>query len=533
MKDTKENRMLYNLFQYLRYDKSVKLKFDLYRKIRSNEIDYLDDIMTKLLKIIDGKVVAKVGHGWNRINEITIGLIAQSCVDTFIEQRLFISASHPKTYLINDPVPSDDYVFIGYDTRKDSKKYATIMANVFHENGYKINMPDEPCLAPFVSYMANYSVFRCGVYITGYPYSEDYSGVRLYLEDGCIITNDFASCINKKIEQRKYVKCNNVFVNEDFDYDSYLLMFAKHFLFGTNNTLVNMFKNIQFRNQNRITVSCMYGPSLRVLDVAKEYYSLQGIFCIYKPHTVLHTDYDDKDKYKKLIDEKQNNEKLKDEKRKNEMRMDETFINTNLLDDNLIRFAEYYKSEYIFFLDDIGIKFKIAAKQYNNWRMYTVDDLVSYFCVNFNQNLKPLDTMIINDYNCTNLGAVMSMSYGFRYYRAGINNLTIQNAYCKYRHADKQINNYFVYNNNFEFICYYGKEASCIHMTLLATIFIHYNLPDVTIHCTKYLFGRFDTKLITFNDFNDTKFEEIKSKCTSYGYELVCDKNVMEFFADN
>ncbi|KAM0673462.1 Phosphoglucomutase-2 [Gurleya vavrai] len=464
MDEKEKNEILRITYQYLKIEKNTEFKQIINKKIKNEDYDYLKNCMCKNNQFKDGAMVSKIGPGWSQINDTSIGIIAKSCASILTQKCWYIAKEHPKNFLTSDPVPIQKYIFIAYDTRKDSKKFAFVFAEAFYAFDYFIHMPEEPCLASFTSYMAGNSFYKYGIYITGHPKSKDYNGVIIYLDDGCKITKKFYDLINNEIKLKKVFDIKNDFKIDFINIDEHLNRFVKHFLYGTGCAMDQLYKNVQFKKEKRIIISCMYGPAKKALEIAIDVYGLKGIFCFYKPHLI----YDF-----------------------NLGNQEDLNPNENFLEKGLLDYADYYKSEYIFLFNAIGTQFRIAAKQFNNWKLYSVDDIVSVFLDLYYKNASPLDTIVINNSNCTNLGAFMSMKYGFRYAKPIINSENVQSLFCKYKKFDKQINNFFVYNENFEFSIYYGMEPSCVHMAIIASTIIQYEMPDVIIQKIKNIFGEF------------------------------------------
>ncbi|KAM0686760.1 Phosphoglucomutase-2 [Conglomerata obtusa] len=506
MNEEEENEILYQTFQYLKYDKDIESKEYIYKLLRHNKYDELKTIMLRKLEFKDGHLIAKVGPGWSQLNKVTICIIAKAVATTMTKNRMFMAVNHPKTFLSRDVVPKESIVYIGFDVREKSKQFAFLIAEVLYKYNYYIRMPDKPSLAPFISYMAGCSMYRFGIMITGYPHPSNYNGIIIYLEDGCKITEPFYNQINLLLIKKEIYHLQHTYKNLHYDFSADITKFVKHFLFGTGTAMDQYYKNVQLRKERRVVVSCMFGPYKKFFDIAINIYELKGIFCFYPEHAIQ--------------DPNLGNHKF-------------LFPNETFLEPGLIEFANYYKSDYIIFLNTIGTQFRIASRRIKGWYFYSIDDIASLFMGLYHKNASPLDTMVINTYENTNMGALMSMKYGFRYYRAKLGTLNTQDSYCQYKQKDVQIDNYFVYNNNFEFINYYGKEGSSIHLSIIFATYIQYELPDVEIRRLNNIFGNFKLVKKTLLTNNVVKFfDNFRIEVKKHNYEIYDKYSTIEFFTE-
>lgn len=108
------------------------------------------------------------GLGPNRINEFTISFVSQALAEA----------------LFKEFHPDDLLVFVGYDTRINSRKYAEITARVLSANNIKVSLASEITATPFVSYACRKLNCSAAVMITASHNPKEYNGYKVYSSYG-------------------------------------------------------------------------------------------------------------------------------------------------------------------------------------------------------------------------------------------------------------------------------------------------------------------------------------------------------------
>lgn len=124
-------------------------------------------------------------------------------------------------------------VAISYDSRINSKLFAENAAMVFAENGIKAYLVNELMPTPFLSFAVRYYRADAGVMVTASHNPSKYNGYKVYGNDGCQITNDFADRVIDEIKKvdafsvkvsgfESYIKSGNITYMDDSVAESYL-----------------------------------------------------------------------------------------------------------------------------------------------------------------------------------------------------------------------------------------------------------------------------------------------------------------------
>ncbi len=91
-------------------------------------------------------------------------------------------------------------VFVGYDWRFGSERFAQIVAFVMRSEGIDVVLSGTPCTTPVVSYAVKYCEYENGVMITASHNPADYNGYKIKESFGGSATADFLRDVEKRIE---------------------------------------------------------------------------------------------------------------------------------------------------------------------------------------------------------------------------------------------------------------------------------------------------------------------------------------------
>ncbi len=127
----------------------------------------LSDAFFKDLSFGTGGMRALVGIGTNRLNIYTIQMATQGLANYIKKQ--------PADALL---------VFIGYDVRNNSSKFAENTAKVLEGNGIRALLSKEVCPTPLVSFACRHFGCKASVMITASHNPKEYNGYKVYWEGG-------------------------------------------------------------------------------------------------------------------------------------------------------------------------------------------------------------------------------------------------------------------------------------------------------------------------------------------------------------
>jgi phosphomannomutase len=148
----------------------------------------LSDAFFKELSFGTGGMRGTMGIGTNRINLYTIRKATQGLAN----------------YIKKQPLPENGYaVFIGYDTRRNSKEFARETARVLAGNGIRVLLTKEICPTPLVSFGCRHYGCIAAVMITASHNPPQYNGYKVYWRDGAQVVPPHDVGIMEEVAQVK------------------------------------------------------------------------------------------------------------------------------------------------------------------------------------------------------------------------------------------------------------------------------------------------------------------------------------------
>lgn len=137
----------------------------------------LEDRFYKELEFGTGGVRGIIGSGINRINIYTIGKVTQGYAN----------------FLKNKFKGEEVSVAIAYDSRIKSDEFAKRAALIFAANGIKVYLYESLRPTPMLSFAIRELKCSGGVVITASHNPKEYSGYKVYDNNGCQLTDELAS----------------------------------------------------------------------------------------------------------------------------------------------------------------------------------------------------------------------------------------------------------------------------------------------------------------------------------------------------
>ena len=166
------------------FDEKTQFKV---KELINNPID-LEDAFNKNLEFGTGGMRGIMGVGPNRINKYTIGKNTQGL----------------SNYLTKKYNSIEIKTVVAYDSRKNSKKLAKIVANIFSANNIHCLLFSELRPTPELSFAVRYFKAQCGIVITASHNPPKYNGYKVYGDDGGQLTAPEDDKIIKEINKIDY-----------------------------------------------------------------------------------------------------------------------------------------------------------------------------------------------------------------------------------------------------------------------------------------------------------------------------------------
>lgn len=150
-----------------------------------NQLDEasIEDAFYRDLAFGTGGLRGTLGVGTNRMNIYVVAKASQG-----LANYINIHYTNPS-------------IAIGYDTRIKSDVFSKVAAEVFSQNGIKVNIYSEALPVPTLSYATRKLGCSAGVMITASHNPSKYNGYKVYGNDGCQITTEVAKEILEEINK--------------------------------------------------------------------------------------------------------------------------------------------------------------------------------------------------------------------------------------------------------------------------------------------------------------------------------------------
>jgi len=154
------------------------------KSIESDE-EKISDAFYRDLEFGTGGLRGVLGAGTNRMNIHTVGKATQGLAN----------------YIVKHYPAGKRSVAVSYDSRINSRLFATVAAGIFAANGIDVHMYKTLMPTPCLSYAVRTLGTSAGVMVTASHNPAKYNGYKVYGDDGCQITEAAAGEILAEIEK--------------------------------------------------------------------------------------------------------------------------------------------------------------------------------------------------------------------------------------------------------------------------------------------------------------------------------------------
>lgn len=159
-----------------------------------NDIEAINDAFYKNLEFGTGGLRGVLGMGTNRMNFYTVKKATQGLAN-FLNKKY-----------------KNAKVAISYDSRLFSTEFAKMAAKVLSSNGIKAYIYDVLKPTPVLSYTVRSLHCQSGIMITASHNPSIYNGYKVYGDDGCQISGEFADEVSREINKLDIfndIKCDD------------------------------------------------------------------------------------------------------------------------------------------------------------------------------------------------------------------------------------------------------------------------------------------------------------------------------------
>lgn len=186
--------------KYDEWENSPFLPTYLKEELRILEPEAKAEQFYKFLDFGTGGMRGEIGVGTNRINVVMVRRVTEALSQFLLEAGL-----------------ADQGVVISYDNRHFSKEFAHETAKVLTNHKIKVYLSDFMRPTPIVSLMVREKKAAAGVMITASHNPSQYNGYKVYGEDGCQITLEYANELSKRMQSIEHeALLNYPEIDEDY-----------------------------------------------------------------------------------------------------------------------------------------------------------------------------------------------------------------------------------------------------------------------------------------------------------------------------
>ncbi len=145
----------------------------------------LEDRFYRMLEFGTGGLRGIMGVGTNRMNTYTVGMATQGLAN----------------YMLKAFPEEELSVVISYDSRNNSREFASYAAKVLLSNGIKVYIFDNIRPTPELSFAIRHLHCKAGIMVTASHNPKEYNGYKVFWEDGAQITPPHDKLIIEEVAQ--------------------------------------------------------------------------------------------------------------------------------------------------------------------------------------------------------------------------------------------------------------------------------------------------------------------------------------------
>nr|CDS23113.1 phosphoglucomutase 2 [Echinococcus granulosus] len=179
--------------EYLKWDKNESTRSQIAAMAASShDLDKLRKLLMVRMEFGTAGLRSRMGPGYSQMNDLTIVQTAQGLLKYLTDNHSYLK---PKG------------IIVGFDGRHNSKKWASITANIFTRAGWKVYLFRDFNSTPFLAYGVRHFKTACGVMVTASHNPKDDNGYKVYWENGAQILSPhdkgIASAILQSLEPQE------------------------------------------------------------------------------------------------------------------------------------------------------------------------------------------------------------------------------------------------------------------------------------------------------------------------------------------
>jgi phosphoglucomutase len=235
------------------FDKETREKV---KWLIDNDEKELVDAFYKDLEFGTGGLRGIMGAGTNRMNIYTVGMATQGLAN----------------YLRKSFEGKEIKVAIAYDSRNNSKLFATTAAEILSANGIKVFIFDDIRPTPELSFAVRYLHCQSGIVITASHNPKEYNGYKVYWEDGGQIVPPHDKNIIEEVGKIKSVSQINFDKNE-----SLITIIGEEVDNAYINEIKKLSLNSDLKKDLKIVYTPIHGTGIKMLPRVLEVYGFKDV----------------------------------------------------------------------------------------------------------------------------------------------------------------------------------------------------------------------------------------------------------------
>ncbi len=240
-------------------DESVKQEI---LSLKENNISEFNDAFYKTLEFGTGGLRGVMGIGTNRMNKYVIAMTTQGFCN-------YIRQNNP-----NEKIRT----VISYDSRNNSKEFATITARVMAANGFDVFLFEDIRPTPELSFAVRELKANAGVMITASHNPKEYNGYKAYWNDGAQLTAPHDELVIEQVNaitDLAQVKMqdnddNITIIGEEID----KIYLEKVKALSLNSDCIKKHKDL------KIVYTPLHGTGIALIPRALKDYGFENVICV-------------------------------------------------------------------------------------------------------------------------------------------------------------------------------------------------------------------------------------------------------------
>ena len=228
--------------------------------LKENNIEEFNDAFYKTMAFGTGGLRGIMGIGTNRMNTIVVSMSTQGFANYIKEQN---------------KDKQEIKVVVSFDSRNNSKDFATITAKVFAANGFKVYLFENIHPTPLLSFAVRELQCDAGVMLTASHNPKEYNGYKAYWNDGGQLVFPHDENVIKKVNE--ITDISQVKLQENMDGITILSDDFDKIYFEKIKTLSLAEEGLEKYKDIKIVYTPLHGTGFRIVPQALNLFGFKDV----------------------------------------------------------------------------------------------------------------------------------------------------------------------------------------------------------------------------------------------------------------